>query len=345
MTPVPVYFVTRQIRERWADLAGVPPESIDAERFRSGIDVWIVQTYLELRGHAAEAGLDLRITPRFPRDLPAIAHRDDLRVSARYDRSYLADTRADRAASPVATWHVVQSPVQIAERSVLIPLWPQPGLVARDAARTGMSTLGFFGRSGSVPGFFRDPAFLAALAQRGITYRLSERDWRDYSATDVCVALRYDPAIGASAKPFSKLVNAWFAEVPALLGPEPAFRWLRRSELDYLEVNSARDILAALDRLRATPGLYEAMVANGIARRTAFTRAAIGAQWIAFLAGQFVPSWRVWLQDRPGEVRRTIDFARHLWSQRAERNAYKRVEAEQRRRIKAEGLGERLDLT
>jgi hypothetical protein len=345
MKSAAVHFVTRETRGRWQDIEQLCLADVDPDRFRSGVDVWIAQTYLELRELGVRDGLQVSVGDRFPPDLPAIAHRDDLRVRAGYYRSFLGYTRADRAASPAAAWQVVQSPAQIQERSVLIPSWPQPGLLRRDPARTQISALGFFGRGGSVPGFFRDPAFLKALAQRGITYTFSERNWRDYRSTDVAVALRFDPPIGSSAKPFAKLVNAWFAEVPALLGPEPAFRWLRRSDLDYIEVSSARDILGALDLLQANPGVYQAMVANGIARRAEFTRAAIRTQWLEFIEGQFLPSFARWRETKPSKARRFFDFGRQLIGQRSERHAYKALESAQLAQIRAEGLGERFDPT
>src|SRR5436309_1927650 len=83
---------------------------------------------------------------------------------------------------------------------------------------------------------------------------------------DAVLVLAVRPEGRSTNKPASKLVNAWLAGVPALLGPEIAYRELRRSELDYCEVSSLAEAQAAVDRLLGDPGLYNAMVENGRAR-------------------------------------------------------------------------------
>jgi len=87
-------------------------------------------------------------------------------------------------------------------------------------------------------------------------------------------------------KPPSKLINSWAAGCPALVGPEQAFAALRRSPLDYFEVNSPHDVLAALKRLNAEPELYRAMIANGTARTRDFTADAVARRWEELFAGQ-----------------------------------------------------------
>ncbi len=333
---VTVTFVTRKLGERWRDIdsLGLPDEF--PERIRSGVDVWIVSTYLELRQREASLPFRVRIASSFPRGAAVVAHRDDLRLGAFYWRSCLAAVRADRPFIHLAPWQIVQNPTQEGERALLIPSWPQPGLVPRAAGRTGVASLGYFGRPVSLPGFFGDPAFHAELARRGIGFHCDERNWRDYSATDVCIGLRYEPDVGLATKPYAKLVNAWLAAVPALLGPEPAYRHLRRSELDYVEVASARDVLAALDRLRGEPVLHAAMVENGLRRAREFTRDAVAARWAAFLQNDFLPAWRTW---RGGSL---LDAATGVARQWPETRRYKRVEARQLAALLKSRAGERL---
>ena len=90
----------------------------------------------------------------------------------------------------------------------------------------------------------------------GMTTAMSTPYWR----SAVC------PPIVLETKPASKLVNAWAAGVPAMLGPEPAYRELRSSPLDFLETPAAEAVLDAIDRLRGEPGLYAAMAENGLRR-------------------------------------------------------------------------------
>ena len=104
-------------------------------------------------------------------------------------------------------------------------------------------------------------------------------DWPDFREADLILAVRPGGRHRATNKPASKLVNAWLAGVPALLGPEVAYRDLRRSELDYFEVASVGEALAAVDRLLGDPDLYSAMVENGRARSVDFTAEAIVPRW------------------------------------------------------------------
>jgi hypothetical protein len=92
-----------------------------------------------------------------------------------------------------------------------------------------------------------------------------------------------------ASKPAAKLVNAWAASVPAILGPEVPYRELRRSNLDFLEARSAGEALAAIDQLRHDPALYAAMVANGAARVRDFGADRITHYWAEAL-WQTVPA-------------------------------------------------------
>jgi hypothetical protein len=332
-----ITFVTRALASRWADIGrlGLPDEF--PERVRTGVDVWIICTYLELRARASSLPFQVRIAGEFPPGGAVVAHRDDLRLQLRYWNSYVAAVRADRPYIHLTPWQIVQNPVQADGHAVHIPSWPQPGLVPRDPARRGVKVLGYFGRSASIPGFFRDPAFLAELARRGIGFHADDKNWRDYSGCDVCIALRYSPEIGLATKPYAKLVNAWQAGVPALVGPEPAYRHLRTSELDYIEVSCARDVLAALDRLQADPALHAAMVEHGRRRGEEFSRDAVARRWIDFLAGQFLPAWKQW---RPGGF---PEAAVRLARQWRETRRYKALEAQQELALRESKAGERME--
>ena len=61
----------------------------------------------------------------------------------------------------------------------------------------------------------------------------------DYRTLDAVIAVRpFEPHL-YFAKPASKLINAWRAGVPALVGPEFASREIRRTDDDFLEVADA----------------------------------------------------------------------------------------------------------
>ena len=68
-----------------------------------------------------------------------------------------------------------------------------------------------------------------------------------------------------------------------MLGPEPAYRELRTTSLDFLETPTAEAVLDAIDRLQGEPGLYAAMVENGLRRAEAFTDQRITDRWMSLL--------------------------------------------------------------
>jgi len=334
-----VTFVARTFADKWTDAGAAGLPDAFPERIRSGVEVWIVSTFLELRARAAQCGFRVAADARFPEGLPVIAHRDDLRLGSGHWKSFVAAVRADRPPVHLAPLQVVQNPVQQSDLATLIPSWPQPGLRKRDARRAGISVLGYFGRASSLPAFLRDEGFLDELRRRGIAFRFDEREWHDYSGTDACIGMRFEPEIGLATKPYVKLTNAWLAEVPALLGPEPAYRALRRSSLDYIEVQSARDVLEALDGLRANPQLYAAMVENGRTRGREFTRDAVAARWCEFISATLLPAWRSWRANREGALRGWSRLGIRLARQWRETRRYKRTEAEQLALLQRAGAG------
>ena len=85
--------------------------------------------------------------------------------------------------------------------------------------------------------------------------------------------------------PVTRYANAWLAGVPAILGPESGYRELRRGPLDFLEAATPALAMQSLQRLQDEPGLYRAMVANGLERGAEYTMQAVRARWIELLDG------------------------------------------------------------
>lgn len=115
--------------------------------------------------------------------------------------------------------------------------------------------------------------------------------WHDYRDCDVAIAFRPPPRRkherrGYTAKPATKLYNAWHAGVPAILGPEYAYRELRRTDLDYLEITNPGEARGAIRTLRENAVLYSAMVENGRERAREFTVDRILARWAEVLFDQ-----------------------------------------------------------
>ena len=289
-----VVFVHSQPRF-WRDLAELaqpPAPSEIAERMRGGRNAWVLQTYLWLRRRGLDAELATRCVP----GALCVVHYDDLRARDLTAGSYLLGARADRPPMLLADQQVVQTPLLAnGVSSHFIPNWPQPALLVRAEERGArVERVGFVGRERNLAPEFRRPEFRRELAQRGFALVLREDRWWDYRDLDAVLAVRRASPAKLRTKPASKLVNAWHAGCPALLGPEPAFEARRLSSLDFLAVATPQEALTALQRLREEPGLHASMVANGRRRAREFSVEAIAARWEDLLAGPVAEDFERW---------------------------------------------------
>lgn len=272
----------------------------DWRELQLGDRAWILQTYLRL----VRAGFPAELAASPPSEGIIVFHAKHSRALRsqwrRLRRTVLLGVRADNREPLIADFEVVQNGrFADARRRFFIPHWPQPALIPRDVSRgASIRRIAFKGFEQNLHPDFRSPAWRELLADKGIewevdavpfagaaTDRLSI-DWPDFRQVDLLLAVRPKDWRLWTSKPASKLFNAWLAGVPALLGPEHAYRELRRSELDYLEAGSLEEAKTAVLRLLEQPDLYQAMVENGRARGAEYTAEATLARWLELLTGR-----------------------------------------------------------
>lgn len=306
----------------------------DAPEFRRGERAWVLQTFLRLRA----AGFACALGDRIPSDGLVLFHNKHegvvRRALPRGGAPVLVGIRADNREALAAEFELVQNGKYARpERRLVMPLWPQPGLVARDASRgAAIRRVAYKGFLANLHPDFHGDRWRRFLGQRGIEWVVDARayegneaterarlDWSDFSAVDLIVAVRRPERKTDFSKPATKLVNAWLAGTPALLGPEYAYRELRRSELDYLEVDSVDSAERAVERLLADPALYAAMVDHGRARAGEFDVPALTRRWIELL-GTTLPALaadpaRSRRRRRPLVLRRAVHLAER-WRER-----------------------------
>lgn len=308
---VPIHFVCPDDRV-WPELRDGGAAEVDGARLSklSGgiLNSWMLRTCYHLR----LAGVPATIAAAPRRDAVNFVSVRDFGRRQRPLEAFLLVPCGDAHLSQMADFRIFQNGLRRPRRNeATVWHWPQPGIIPRDPGRgTTLRTLGYKGRLLNLDPRFRSPSFMDELAAMGIDFvldafdgLLGAHDWNDYSNCDAVLAVRDLTAYDAAKKPASKLVNAWFADVPAILGPEPAYRELRRGPLDYIEVQTAAEALAALRRLQAEPALFRDMVENGRARRADFTEERLTAQWLDTLAGPVTTAFRAW-QHRSAPLRR-----------------------------------------
>lgn len=284
--------------------------------YQTGKYGWTLQTYIYLKA----AGFPCNLVGSMPSQGIVIAHRDFLPFTLRPSAQVLLICiQADRPKHPYAQIHIVQNfqDQQLKEPSHLgtryyIPHWPQPELIPRDSSRGDrFENVSYFGITYNLAPELKRSAWREELKALGLSWQVIQPDeWNDYSNVDVVVGVRsFDYAGKYLWKPPSKLFNAWHAGVPAILGPESAFKAERKSELDYIEVTSINELISALKHLKHNVELRRAMAENGKLRAQETQPDKLVTKWIDFFTNVSMPAYARWCG--------APDWTRQLFLQRS----------------------------
>ncbi|MEZ5321090.1 MAG: glycosyltransferase [Microthrixaceae bacterium] len=327
--PRPVHFVCKDLG-RWPEVVAgeMGPDELHRQPDRVVFheDIGVVQTYVNL----AACGLDVSLVADAVPGEVNVVSSIDFRVKDRTAQCFVVAHRGDWARPELADV-VVTMNRGIARRrhDHYLPHWIQTGLIPRDTTRgTRVERVVFSGDLVNLDPRFAEPSFAERVARLGMEFVARPYDrstassgWHDCSEVDVMLAIRAIHPTELSTKPASKLVNAWAAGTPALLGAEPAFEELRRSPLDYVSVSGPDDAITALERLRDEPDRYRNMVEHGTQRAREFTDEVIAWKWFELLAGPVEEQYGRW-RSRPRRLR-DVMFATRVVRHEAAMKAFK----------------------
>lgn len=275
----------------------------DGKGFIYGGHVWVLQTFIMLR----KRGFDCELTHTLPGKGILVSHFDFLPLDLRPGKDlFIVCLKPDTPAHPYAQIHVVQNrhdDLLIWKTffpSYYMTHWPQPGLIPRDPARGGsVKNVAFFGDRREIVPELKSPSWAEELKSAGMNWSIVDPNkWYDYREIDVLVAIRSFDLRKHQRKPATKLYNAWHAGVPAILGPDIAFRDIRKNELDYIEAHSPGEVLRALKRFKEDKDLYFSMVENGFMRAEEFTFDKITDQWEELFRDLIFPAYAKWRRSR-----------------------------------------------
>ena len=303
----PVNFVIPE-QYLWEDMRFGHADQIDEQKLSQYAvgtrNAWVSRTYF----HLSSLGVDVTHSPTPDRTAINVVAPRDFGRRDRHPDDFIIVPRCDSHRPMLANYTLTQCAAAPENTTTsYMPLWPQANIRARDhVTRQGISRLSFKGRLANLEPPFRSQAFIDQLSAMGVELALDDfdalqgqHDWGDYTDSDVVLAVRNLTQRDALHKPPSKLVNAWFGETPAILGPEPAFRSIRQSDLDYCEVFTPEDVIAVLRKLRETPALFEAMIENGRKRREAYTVTQRAAAWVDVINTRAGPLFDQWQRKSP----------------------------------------------
>ncbi|MDJ0795250.1 MAG: glycosyltransferase family 1 protein [Calothrix sp. MO_167.B12] len=309
--PFPVFFICRY-SERWSELftssqASVPdPDSLH-KQIVTNEDCWTIHTYLRLKQRNLNVSLSNDLVPN------AICVVNSLEFGIRdlSFSSFIVGCRGDGPKPALANFTIVQNEENVESKTeAFIPHWPQPGLIPRLTSRGNrIQNIVFKGAENNLYEEFCSSQFRQELKKLGTQLLIhgkleSTVNWHDYSNADLVLAVRDLTEKDALVKPASKLVNAWIAGAPALLGPEAAYRQLKESPLDYIEVRTPQEALDAIRKLKKDTNLYQQIISNGFKRAQEFTPDKISQRWRDVLAGPVAENYVRWCQ-RPQIIHRT----------------------------------------
>ena len=343
--PYPVYFVTKD--PKWQDLLNnpvLPPIEPLLQKSTTANDIWSAQTYIALK----QRGLNVHLVDRPIPGKICVFPYFYLNLKDLPFNCFAVACQLDSPRPEICEHRIVLNELRVrTETDHFVPHFPQPNLLPRDPSRgTKVENLVFKGQPYNLAEPFTSDEFLAKLQELNIKLvtkatnpiptadkNLNESDfvsetqfdyWRDYTQADVVLAVRDLTKFDIGHKPALKLINAWLAGCPAILGPEPAYQAVRQSDLDYIEVRTPEEAIAALKRLQESPKLYSAMVENGRQRVQEFTVDQTALYWRNLLAGPIAAGYEKWLRQSPLQktVGRPIQFIQRSLKHKAELKLY-----------------------
>lgn len=263
---------------------------------------WLLQTYLRLR----RRGCPINITS-MPTGGGIVLYHSKHERKLRGIISSIAESiyvciRADRKKSYLADYEIVQNDFWDNKKNIRhIPYWPQPGLVPRASSRGNkIANISFKGNDDNLDSFYSSEIWMSWLKNNNIRWIkdsspwepskdfIVSSNWNDYSNTDLIVAYRPPDNTKKFAykyrnKPANKVINAWIAGVPIIVGDEYAYNSIRKCKYDFIKIEKASDSLGAIEELISNPSYYEKIVKNGIDRSKEYTFEKIENIWIDFL--------------------------------------------------------------
>ena len=274
--------------------------------------VWIVQTFLQLK----QAGLAVELVEQPVPNAVCIAHFVTTKNKVWGPESFVVGIRSDTSPMRMREFEVVQSPALLKkENASLMCHWPQRHVCPRDPARENkIETVSYFGGPGGLSPAFYSSSFKGALESRGLSLNLcfDTNLWGNYRDTDLVIAVRnHHHSALIETKPASKLLNAWQAGCVALLGKEPAYRFVGEEGKNYFEVETPEAAIAIIDRLKNSPEIYQRMREAGAAKFLEYNAEAVTQQWIELLEGPVTAAFLQWQSERTSNA--SLRYLRRYW--------------------------------
>ncbi|MEE9369571.1 MAG: glycosyltransferase [Pontiella sp.] len=217
---------------------------------------------------------------------------------ADFRRYFIIGIRADFRPFPYGQYEVVQNIKSEGGNCVYMPLYPQPGLIARSPEREGVSNICFSGRIQNTFDVEHLKKDLQGMECRFVFK--GEGEWQDMSDVDVLLGIRSLSTNSYDSKPSTKLLNAWHAGIPFIGGYDSGFEHIGSPGINYLRVKTYDELIDAIRRLKEDRGLYQQLIDEGRKAGQAYTPERITDRWMEFLDGPVAESFANWSNKKSG---------------------------------------------
>jgi len=281
------------------DASNIPEANNKWEGRKSGNYIWTVKTF----GYLKKKGFQCYLTDNIPTHGIIITHRDFFKNHMKPSSTQLfVCIIADTYRHPFAQLHIIQNQADsISKRqnqwpSFFMQHWPENGLIERAKNRNEqLINVSYFGSLKRLAPQLRSQDFKEKLRKMGFNWTIvPPNKWNDYSDTDVVLAVRSFTKMPFYKNPASKLYNAWRAGVPAILGPESAYRSEGEHGINYIEVNTLPEVFQALTKLKEDKVFRNSIVTNGYQKAKKINSETITERWMEFLNTIAIPAYHEW---------------------------------------------------
>ena len=315
MTEIPLHFIySLKINDTIFNITDV-----DAHwhEFQTGQQIWIFQTYCLLRQHYPDVSLGNKPRP----GCINILHSGNFGGTNRITDYYILSLRADYSSLLWSNYEIVQNKLQLRRKTSYITHWLQPGIKKRSNNSLTIKNVAYFGNPDQ--NVLSDYPLESDLNRLGINYIRKDRsNWNDYSDVDLVLAIRgFGNDTMFSNKPPSKLINAWWAEVPLIASNDSAYSQIAVSDEDYIAVHSYEEMMQKIKSLKNNPDYYSRIINNGIRKREHYSRENIMNEWIEVLENEVFPDFREWAKK--GNLNKKIDKSSRWIARQAQRAVIK----------------------
>ncbi len=213
------------------------------------------------------------------------------------NRYFIVGVRADFRPFPYGHYEIVQNKRYAGGRRIYMPLFSQPGLIARDPGRgEQVVNICIAGRLQNSIEFSRLQKDLQNIGCRFVFK--GEGEWQDMCDVDVLLGIRSFSKRPYHSKPPTKLLNAWHAGIPFLGGYDSAYTQVGEPGKNYFQVSSYEELIGVVRLLQEDKSLYQMIVENGQSAAFAYTTGKITEMWEHFLETKVCPDFIKWRDGR-----------------------------------------------